>query len=109
MAKKAAAPRITTKDIDTYFALDAKRKAFNRQAKDIEKQQDEIEDKLLAYTRVHGGDAKSTETCGARLAIITKNGAVPWKEEFIRTQGLKAAEKLIAAQPTKEALQVERL
>lgn len=107
MAKKS--PRVTRPYLDGYMTLDAKRKALQRQAKDIGKQLAEIEDRLIAYVHERGGEARCVTQSGYRLAITIGNGSVSWKEAYIKVAGQKKAEKLIAATETKETLEVELL
>lgn len=97
--------RVTRKMIEEYLALDAQRKAANRQAEALEKQQDAIEAQLMAHVRESG--ERSVKRCGFVLALTTKKGQVGWKGEFVKLAGQERAEELIAAAPTKEGFTVE--
>ncbi len=108
MSKVKEAPYVTRQDIEAYLDLDERRKAFNRQADDLKKQQDAIAEKLMTFVSVRGGSDKSVERSGFVLAIHTARCAVKWKEEFVKVQGLAVAEALTAAQPSREYLSVEK-
>lgn len=104
-AEKVA--NVSKKDLDEYFALEERRQSLNRQAKDLEKLQGDLEAKFEAYVRAKGGPEKSITRCGYRVAIILKNGSVAWKEAFLKLAGPKRAEKLVQSTPKKEVLVVE--
>jgi hypothetical protein len=88
-----------------YFELDEKRKKLDREAKSLKKQQDAIEKDLEPITREAGG---KIDREGFLLYFSEKRSSVPWKEEFIKAKGDKAAEKLIAAAEVSEELVIER-
>jgi hypothetical protein len=110
MAKTSStpAPKMTRVEIDKYFELDKERLSLQRQAKDLEALQEKIEDKMVAVVRANGGKERTVLTCGYVLAIKDANGAVKWKDEFVRVAGSDEAEKLIAAAPKRDKFSVEK-
>ncbi|MDX1963916.1 MAG: hypothetical protein SFX18_12240 [Pirellulales bacterium] len=98
--------RVTRAQIERYFKLEAKRKELQRQASDLGKQVEEIENELIEYVEQNGGEARSVTTCGHVLAIVQKAGTVQWKPEFIRVAGQRAADQIIAAAPPRDAFSI---
>lgn len=101
--------RLTKKEIEAYLDLHERRKALQRQARDLDKQAELIEEKLMEYVAAEGGAERSVRSCGFVLAIQTARGSVSWKQEFIAVAGEKKAESLIAAAPPRDVLSVERI
>ncbi len=101
-------PRVTKKLIEEHQELEARRKALSREASDLRKQQDAIEEALVALVREEGGKARSVKKCGYVLAMHDASGSVGWKQEFVKVAGIDAAEELIAAAPKREVLSVEK-
>lgn len=102
-------PYITKNEIETYLALEEKRKSFARQAQALEKQADKIEERIRAFILAEGGKEKSVPRSGFVLAIKTAKGSVPWKDAFIDVAGQKEAERRIALAPRREFVSVERM
>lgn len=100
-----AAP--SRKELERYFELDQQRLALHRQAKDLEKLQEELEKKFLEYVREVGGPERACLRCGYKLAILRKDGSVSWVKEFLRVAGEEEAERLRKAAPPRDVLVVE--
>lgn len=98
---------VTRDELDQYFELDMQRLALARKVSDIEKLQEQLEEKFLKYVEHKGGIDRTTIRYGYRLAIQTKNGSVSWKGEYMKLAGQEAAEKLIQAAPKKDKLTIE--
>jgi len=101
------APTLKRAELEKYFQLNEERLALNRRAKDLERLQEELEEKFTEYVHFHGGKERACTPCGFRLAIEIKAGRVEWKTEFLKVAGPLAAEKLIEAAPRKEVLTIE--
>ena len=101
----AAAPKRA--ELARYFELEAERKSLQRQAKDLEKLQAELEEKFTAYVLAEGGPERALMRCGYRLAIDSKPGSVSWKGEFLKLAGPERAEELVQAAPSKDVLVIE--
>ena len=97
--------QITRKTIEAYLELDAQRKALSRQASDLKKKQDELEEQLKTFVRESG--ERTVKRSGYVLSLTTEKGSVAWKGEFVKLAGQQRAEELIAAAPTKEGFSVE--
>lgn len=98
---------LVRKEIEEFLDLEARRKAANRLADDLEKQAEVLKAKIWEFVEAKGGDARSVERSGFVLAIHQKAGTVSWKTEFIREKGPVEAAKLVAACPKKDYLVVE--
>jgi hypothetical protein len=98
---------LTKADIEAYLALHEERLSLQRQARDKEREAEELEQKIWAWVDAKGGDARSCERSGFVLAIKTRAGSVQWKTEFIRVAGAEEAEKLTSAAPPREFLSIE--
>lgn len=98
---------ITRKSIDAYRSLEAKRLRLNREAKQLEKQAEEIEAQWMEEVRERGGETRTLKTCGHIFAIKTKPNSVQWKPEFIRVASMAEAEKIIQAAGMKEVFSLE--
>ncbi len=113
--KKLSAPedpkpiRITKALLDEWAAAEERRLLLSGEARDIAKRQREIEEALKPAILAKAGDTRRIESCGFELAIITEKGSVGWKSEFIRVAGLKEANRLIAAAPEKEKVEIRQL
>lgn len=94
-------------ELARYFELEEQRLALNRQAKDLEKLQDELYDKFLKWVEEQGGPERVKLRCGYKLAIIKKPGSVSWVKEFLRVAGEEEAERLRKAAPSRDVLVVE--
>lgn len=101
----AAAP--SRLELERYFELEEQRKALQRQAKDLEKLQADLEGKFTAYVLAAGGPERALMRCGYRLAIDTKPGSVSWVKEFLAVAGPERAEELRRAAPPKDVLVIE--
>lgn len=101
-------PRVTKALIEKYLKLEEERKSLSRQSKDLKVEQDVIHEAMEQFVRDNGGKGKTVSHAGFVLAIITKNGSVSWKDEFVKKCGSEIAEELIAAAPKKEELTVEK-
>ncbi len=112
MAKKSESnsktPFITKHDIEEYLELEERRKGLNREAAQVAKQAEAIEQKLEEFVRATGGKEKSVSRSGFVLAIKTAKGTVGWKAEYVKVKGNEAAEQLMAAAPPREFFSVEK-
>jgi hypothetical protein len=97
----------TRAELERYFELDQQRLALQRQAKDLEKLQEELRQRFLLHVRETAGPERALTRCGYRLAINQVNGRVEWKTEFMRVAGVEAAEELIEAAPKVDKLVIE--
>lgn len=104
MSKTATTPATTTdakapslSRLRKWFALEKDRKAAQRKAQDLLKQQHEIEEECTAYVQAAGGETKCVILHGYRLLLEIVHAAVQWKKEFVKRHGQDAAEKLVAA------------
>ena len=98
---------ITKKKIAEYVALEKKRKKLNREAEQVGKQAQLLEEEFMQDVRERGGETRTIKSCGYILAIKTKANSVQWKPEFIRVASLAAAEEVIKNAGTKEVFSFE--
>jgi hypothetical protein len=93
--------------IAEFLRIREQRQALQRQADTLDKQQKELAEAFSEFIRQHGGHEKHVTRSGYLLALQSVKSVVPWKQEFIRIAGLKAAEKLAANPPLRDALVIE--
>lgn len=102
-----APARLTRAEINEYRRLHEEAKSLRRQASDLLKQAEPLQDRFLAYVRANGGKERFVRTCGFVLSILLKRAAVQWKPEYIRVAGPEAAEELVQKAEQREELSVE--
>lgn len=101
-------PHLVAADFERYHALDEERKELQRKVRDLEKLQEEYEEKFFAYVRAKGGKERTVIRSGYRLSINDKVCSVSWKNEFVKVAGIAVANEITKSQPTKEVISVTR-
>jgi hypothetical protein len=97
---------VTREDLDSFWALDERRRELQRQDDALEREAKPLKERFLAHVRAKGGDARAVVTCGFCLAIKLADGSVRWKDEFVKLAGADAAAELQGAVPQRESLSV---
>lgn len=110
LTKPTEAPiPITKATLLKWDRLEQKRLKLGRQASDLKKQIDEIEQELVKAIPSGDGVVRRLEAHGFVLAIESKKGSVSWKPEFIKVASQAAADKLIANAPLKDEFTITKL
>lgn len=92
---------VTKAEIESFLALEQKRKKIQREADCIEREAKPLKEKLRKYVEQTGGADRTTTHYGFVLALMPRVGTVGWKNEFIAIAGAQAASDLQAnALPT---------
>lgn len=110
MAKTKAKTTITREQCESYESLNETRLSLQRQARTLQRQLDQIEIDLLAYTKENGGKLRTVKEFGFILSVEWKASSPSWKDEFIKVAGLEEAERIAAeaAAVKKESFSLQR-
>ena len=104
-----APKRLTKKFLEEYFELDERRKALGRQADDIRKQQNEIEETVSLYIDANcSGKTRRVDTCGFELSIEQKPKSPSWKSLFAKLAGKAKVDAAVAAAGTTDKVTIRR-
>lgn len=106
MAKAEVSPAPTKKELDEWRELEEKRLKLQREIKGVEALQEKVEKKALAYAQANADSTRVVVCSRYRLELVLKRANVRWKDEYVRVQGLDAAEKIIAEQDTYETVKI---
>lgn len=106
----AEAIKISKKELEQYEQLEKDRLELGSQVRAIEREQERLKPRMLAYVRENGGKLLSALKFGYVLNITMKGSYPKWKDEFVQRLGLEEAKKVAdaAAAIKKESFSLQR-
>lgn len=107
--KKTPSKKLPKAKLTRWHKLEQRRLKLQRQSKALGKLQAPLEDEFTEYVRAEGGEARKVTVHGFDLELKSEQCSVSWKSEFIKQTTEAEAERIIAAQPEKDVLVVEKV
>lgn len=97
----------TEADFRAWLDRDARRKELQREARQLQAENDVVAEDLLALFRADGKSSCRRGNCVAEIEV--KPGTVSWKDEFLRAVGSEAATAIAAAVPSRESVKIREV
>jgi hypothetical protein len=97
---------LTPETLLLWHERDERRRALEREARQLKQANDQVEDAIEAALLREGKEACRRH--GFKLELVNGRAVVSWKEEYLKVAGPEAAAAAIAAAPTPKRLAITR-